>query len=323
MYEIIMSIQKNMQKNMQKRRWIFGIFLVILLFGTGAFFLKQKTETNNEPLNKISVVASFYPYAYFAQQIGGEFVDVVNLTPAGSEPHDYELSPKDIIAIERSRLLILNGGGLEAWGENIKQNLHSKNTRVFEVGELLMNQQLQENGKSIPDTHIWLSPKLAKEIVTSIASQFFQIDPSNKEYYQKNVDTLKSQLTSLDLEYEESLSQCRQMNIITSHAAFGYLAAAYGLTQVPIAGLSPDEEPAPKQLSEIIQFARKNQIQYIFFENLVSPKFSEMIANELGAKTLVLDPLEGLTQEEINAGENYFTTMKQNLDHLKIALECQ
>ena len=312
---------------MDKKRitlFVLGFALVGLLsylFGVGVF--KNINNQNQNNSSKIQVAASFYPLYYFSQQIGGDKVDVINLTPAGAEPHDYEPTAQDIAKIENSKLLVLNGGGLEAWGDNIKQNLQSKDTVIVTVGEGLTNQQVMEEGENMTDPHIWLSPPLAKEIVDKITSGFIQIDPTNKDYYQSNATALKAKLDDLDMQYRQGLASCQEKNIITSHAAFGYLATAYGLHQVPITGLSPDVEPSPQQLADIVKFAKANNVKYIFFESLVSPKLSNTIASEVGAKTMVLNPIEGLTNEEISQGKSYFTEMESNLANLQTALQCK
>ena len=149
------------------------------------------------------------------------------------------------------------------------------------------------------------------------------MDPSHADIYQANAAVLTNSLDALDLEYRSSLATCAQKNIVTSHAAFGYLSKEYGLTQIAIAGLSPDAEPSAKDLAEVTQFVKKNTIGYIFFESLTSPKLSETIAREVGAKTLVLNPVEGLTQEEMTDGKTYFTVMQENLVNLKTALLCK
>ncbi len=311
---------------MYKKRialFVLGLAIVGLLsylFGVGVF---KNVNSQNNGSSKIQVAASFYPLYFFSQQIGGDKVDVVNITPAGAEPHDYELTAQDIAQIENSKLLVLNGGGLEAWGSDIKQNLSSKNTVIITAGEGLTNQQVMEEGKNIIDPHIWQSPPLAKEMVDKITNGFIQIDPANKDYYQTNAIALKTKLDDLDKQYKQGLASCAQKNIITSHAAFGYLATAYKLHQVPITGLSPDAEPSPQQLADIVKFAKANNVKYIFFESLVSPKLSDTIATEVGAKTMVLDPIEGISPEDTAKGENYFTKMQDNLANLKIALQCK
>ena len=159
--------------------------------------------------------------------------------------------------------------------------------------------------------------------VKTILNGFIKVDPKNKSYYYNNTNKLLSRLDGLDKEYKQGLINCNQKDIITSHAAFGYMAKTYGLNQVPISGLSPDAEPSSQQLAEITKFAKDHYLKYIFFESLVSPKLSETIANEVGAKTLVLDPIEGVSKVDIKSGKNYFTIMADNLKNLRIALECQ
>lgn len=273
----------------------------------------EPNPTGDSSDEKISVVTSFYPLYFFAEEIGGNKVQILNITPAGAEPHDYEPTAKDIAAIQNSKLLILNGGSLETWSDNIKKNTDPKKTLIISAGENLGNQS---------DPHVWLSPTLAQKMVDKIADGFTEKDPANQAYYEANSKALKIKLGNLDSQYKNSLKNCKQKNIVTSHSAFGHLATSYGLTQMPISGLSPDAEPSAKQLVKISDFAKKNNVKYIFFESLVSPKLSETVANEIGAKTLVLNPLEGLSEEELSTGKNYFTEMLSNLDNLKIALEC-
>ena len=295
----------------------------------GAFGLMRRHSPAAPPSNTaartgtLKVSASFYPLAFFAQQIGGTEAEVVNITPAGAEPHDYEPTAQDIVRIEDSAILILNGGGLEAWGDKIKQNIDPKKTVLVTAGEGLTTQQVVEEGKTIIDPHVWLSPPLAKQIIDRIAQSFSQVDPNNAAYYNANADALKSHLDDLGEQYRQGLAHCASKDIITSHAAFGYLATTYELHQVPITGLSPDAEPSPQQLAAVAKFAKDNAVHYIFFESLVSPKLSQTVATEIGAQILVLNPIEGLTAEEIVKGKTYFTEMQQNLKNLQIALQCQ
>lgn len=303
--------------------FLLGFILMILL---KVIFNKENTNNVKKQINKnqkIQVTTSFYPLYFFASQIGGNKVEVQNITPVGAEPHDYEPTAKDIARIEKSNLLILNGVKLEAWGDKIKDNLKGSKVAVITVGNNIANQQVIEEGQSIQDPHVWLSPQLAKLEVKAILNGYIKIDSQNKGYYYENTNKLLTQLDELDKEFKLGLSTCKQSDIITSHSAFGYLGKAYGLNQVPISGLSPDEEPSSKQLVEVAKFAKDNNIKYIFFESLVSPKLSETIASEVGAKTLVLDPIEGISEGDMKAGKNYLTVMEDNLKNLKIALECQ
>ncbi|MCX6800485.1 MAG: zinc ABC transporter substrate-binding protein, partial [Candidatus Falkowbacteria bacterium] len=224
--------------------------------------------------------------------------------------------------IENSQLIILNGGGLEVWGNNIKKNIDIKNTIIVSAGEGLITKKTTADGQTITDPHVWLAPPLAQKMIDKITEGFKQVDPQNKNYYETNASLLKNKLSDLDTAYKQGLSRCQEKNIITSHTAFSYLATTYGFNQVSIAGLSPAAEPSSQQLANIVDFSRKNKVSYIFFESLVSPKLAQTIATEIGAQTLVLDPIEGLTDEKKLAGKNYLSIMQDNLINLQIALKC-
>ncbi len=264
--------------------------------------------------NKLQVSASFYPLYYFATQIGGDRAQVQNITPAGSEPHDFEPTIADMARIETGKLLIINGG-IEGWGNKIKDQLSGKQVAIVTAGEGLFSDD--------QDPHVWVDPVLAEIEVSRIAKGFEKADPGNSIYYRSNAQNLTARLAQMDQSYRQGLANCREKDIITSHAAFGHLTKRYGLNQVAITGLSPDAEPSPAKLAQIVQFAKTHNVKYIFFESLVSPKLSETLANEIGAKTLVLDPLEGLSNDDIEKGKDYFTVMQQNLVNLRTALQCQ
>jgi len=272
--------------------------------------------------DKIVVTASFYPLAFFAEKIGGDLASVANITPAGAEPHDYEPTTQDLIRIEKSRLVIMNGGGLEAWGDSVVENADPKKTKVVIASDGLIKQHMLSDGQTLTDPHVWLSPKLALKMVDTITNAFVEVDPNNENTYRVNADALKDDLTQLDAAYRSGLAVCKQDSIVTSHAAFGYLADEYGFHQLSITGVSPDAEPSLRQIDNIAKFVQSQGIRYIFFESLVSPKLSQTLAQETGAQTLVLNPLEGLTKEDLAAGDDYISVMNANLTNLKIALEC-
>ncbi|MFZ2831794.1 MAG: zinc ABC transporter substrate-binding protein [Minisyncoccia bacterium] len=299
------------------------ITIAVLLIGGVLFARSRSVPTLSTPANtKLQVTSSFYPLYFFATQIAGNKADITNITPTGAEPHDYEPSVQNIIEMNNSRLLILNGGGLEAWGDKVTQTLDPLHTLTITVGKDITNQRIIEGSNNVIDPHIWLSPLLAKNMVRKIVAGLEQVDPANSAYYEANAQTLTQKLSDLDALYKNGLANCAQRDIVTSHSAFGYLATAYHLNQVPIVGLSPDAEPSPKALGVVIDFAKKNNVKYIFFESLASPKLSETIAREVGAQTLVLNPIEGLTPNEMVQGKDYFTEMQSNLKSLQLALEC-
>jgi zinc transport system substrate-binding protein len=253
------------------------------------------------------------------------------------EPHEYEPTPQDLIAMENAALIIVNGAGFAGWEEDVIQNMPPSKVVVASEGlATLMGEaheeheeegehegkEEEEHKEEVIDPHVWLSPVLAQRMAERIRDGFIAADPGNEAAYRANASALVAELHSLDNAFRTGLAECARREIIASHAAFGYIAAAYDLEQEEISGLSTEEEPSPQQLVEVVRFAREHNITHIFFETLVTPELSETIAREVGAKTLVLNPLEGLTSEEIAAGKNYITEMQQNLANLRVALQC-
>lgn len=311
------------------KKYIISLIIIVAVISLFAFGSK-KNRTPIENTSKPQVVTSFYPLYFFASMIGGDKVSISNITPEGIEPHEYEPTPKDLIAIENSQILVLNGADLEPWGEDVLKNIDTKNKIVVLASDGLATLESQEHEEdadheenaSVIDPHVWLSPVLAQKMVDKIEQGFISADPANASYYASNAKDLKARLSNLDTQYKQELNKCVSRDIITSHAAFGYLALAYNLKQIPIAGLSTEEEPSTKELADVADFANKNNVKYIFFESLISPKLSQTIAKEVGAQTLVLNPIEGLTKEETDLNKDYFSEMQENLNNLKIALQC-
>lgn len=319
---------------------ILGV-LVVLALGVFIFFLNVPIglDSNNVDDDRLKVTASFYPLAFFAEQIGGareDRADVYNITPAGAEPHEYELTAQDVARIQNSDLLLLNGGGLEPWARNIGKNIANNEVVIINAGERFISlerlednhndeesEEHEEEHEGEMDPHVWLSPILASKMVDVILAGFVDVDVENMGYYEANVTKLKDDLNELDMEFRKGLANCAKDAIVTSHSAFGYLAREYGFEQVAITGLSPEAEPSVREFAEIAEFARDRDIKYIFFESLVSPRLAEALANEVGAETLILNPLEGLTQQELIDGKDYFSEMRKNLTNLQIALQCQ
>jgi len=294
------------------KKILYFSILILLTFGFIYFVSKQQIQSP-ESNRQIKVVASFYPYYYFASQIGGSKITTVNITPSGAEPHDYEPTPLDILNIKSSQLLILNGK-IEPWINKINVDLQDAKTQIL---------ILENAADKTSDPHTWLNFHQAQIQSREILKKLIAIDPQNQDYYTKNAQSLTDRLNSLDEQFHSGLINCELKNVITSHTAFAPLLSEYGITQVPIAGLSPDSEPSLKQMAQIANFVKENNIKYIFFESLVSPKLAQTIASETHARTLVLNPLEGLTPDQINSGKDYIIIMRENLTNLRIALQCQ
>jgi zinc transport system substrate-binding protein len=276
--------------------------------------------------SRLQVTASFYPMAEFARQVGGSRATITTLVKPGVEPHDYEPTPQDVAAIYRSKLFIYNGAGLESWAGKLLPDLrahHITAVRASQDVALKAKDASDTENNSPTDPHIWMDPRLAVQEVSTIQQAFAAADPAHRSTYQANADAYVKQLETLDAAFKSGLAQCTQHSIVTSHQAFSYLAGEYGLQAVGIAGLNPDSEPSPQKLAAVAAFVKANDVRYIFFENLVSPKLSETIARETGAQTISFNPLEGLSQAEIQQGKNYISVQKDNLQALRTALHCE
>ncbi|MBI2037649.1 MAG: zinc ABC transporter substrate-binding protein [Candidatus Magasanikbacteria bacterium] len=302
------------------------LLLTLALLGTMAaiFTMSALRPPVVTTPGKPTIVTTFYPLADIAQNVSRKHMEVINITPAGVEPHDFEPTPQDLAKIYRAKLFILNGGDIDAWAEKIIPELKAKNITVINMSEHL--EKIQDtNAESEPklyDPHFWLDPINVSTETDVIAETLVQIDNARAVDYNNNRAAFKKQLQQLDTDYRTGLAACDSKEIITAHNAFGYLTKRYNLTNFYILGLSPDEEPSPQKIAEIASMAKQKNIKYIFFETIIDQKLSRTIADEIGAQTLVLNPIEGLTDEELRAGKNYIQVMKDNLQNLKTALVC-
>ena len=281
---------------------------------------------------RLRVLTSFYPMYDFACKIGGDCIDVTNMVPSGTEPHDWEPSTNDLKNLEKADVFIYNGADMEPWADDLLVS-RSDTLRVVEASE---NVELRttdgehehahehegaDHHHGDFDPHVWLDPENAKIEMEAIRDALCAADPENSTVFQSNYEKYAAELDALDAEFREKLASLPSRTIVVAHEAFGYLCDAYGLTQVGIEGLSPDSEPDPGRMAEVIDFVREHSISTIFFEELVSPKVAEAIASETGAQAKMLSPLEGLSDEQAAAGADYFSVMHDNLAALMEALK--
>ena len=253
-----------------------------------------------------TIVAAFYPLAFVAQQLGGKKVDVKNLTPPGAEPHDIELTPRDVGELQQADVVLYLSHGFQPAVEQAVAGAHGKKIDAL-AGIDLRKGVGDEAGKS--DPHVWLDPALFSRLARRIGGELG---------YVRQGDNLARRVLALDRRYRAGLAHCARKDFVTSHAAFGYLAARYHLHQVPITGIDPESEPSPQHLRALIQLVRREHVTTVFFERLVSPRLAETVARDAGAKAAVLDPIEGIT-----GGNDYFSVMRQNLRQLRTALGCR
>lgn len=259
----------------------------------------------------ISAVAGFYPLFEASLAVTGTGVEVENLTPAGTEPHDLELGPDEVDAIEDADVVVYLGGGFQPAVEEVAARQEGSAVDVLRAVPLVGT-----------DPHVWLDPSRFATIVRAVGDAFAAVDDRGAASYHRNAAEYADRLTALDLEFQAGLQACARNRIVTSHAAFAYLADRYGLTQDAIAGVSPEAEPDPRRLAELADRVRRDGTTTIFSETLVSPRVAETLAREAGVTTAVLDPLEGLSPEQQRAGEDYFSVMRANLAALRQALGC-
>jgi zinc transport system substrate-binding protein len=265
------------------------------------------------------LVAAFYPLAYAAERVGGAEVDVRNLTPPGAEPHDVELTARDVERIRQADVVLYLGGGFQPALEDAVADAEGEAVDLLGGLRLLRGEAHDEHAadheeESGVDPHVWLDPLRYATIVERIGRDLDRAEAAG---------AVVRELRELDRDFRLGLADCDRRELVTSHAAFSYLAQRYGLRQISISGLSPESEPTPRELEEIIEHVEEAGAGTIFFETLVSPRIAETVARETGAETAVLNPLEGLTEEELESGANYFTVMRRNLAALRAALGCR
>ena len=307
------------------------MFVVSVIFLAAC---NNNQNTNEKTADEsLKIMTSFYPLYDFTTKIAGDRANVINLVQPGIEPHDYEPSPKDLANLNEVDLFIYNGAGYESWVTDTIKSIDTKDKKIINSSEYVDLLTLRETGESTEpndkegqedktyDPHFWLDPIRAKQIAEVIKEELIKLDPDGKVVYEENFNKLAVNFDELNSEYTEVLSNPSRKEVIVSHNAFGYLTNRYGLEQIAITGISPSDEPSPKKLKELISFANERQINYILFETLVSPKVAETVKDTIGAKSLTLNPIEGLTNKEIKTGDDYFSVMRENLATLKLATQ--
>ena len=286
---------------------------------------------------RTELVAAFYPLQFVTERVAGDAMRVTNLVKPGAEPHDLELNPSQVGQISEAKLVVYLAGFQPAVDEAVAQQAADRAFDVATVQPLLDaaggHQHDHEAGEDADhaaeagdhaesggkDPHVWLDPTRLATIGDKLAERLGQVDPDRAADYTSRARTLRTELEALDAEYAAGLRTCQRRELVTSHSAFGYLAERYQLEQIGISGLSPEDEPAPQRLAEVIAEAKEHGATTIFFETLVSPKVAETIAREVGATTAVLDPIEGLRPDSTG---DYFSVMRTNLRVLTSALGC-
>ena len=279
----------------------------------------------------LTVSTSFYPIQYLAQAIGGEHVAVTSVTPTNVEPHDFELSPKDVTALSASSLVLYVSGFQPSLDDALAQVSGPAVVDLAGSVDLVHHDGVEEEHEegateaahdhgaaAALDPHFWLDPVRMQAAAKAVEAALAQADPAHADDYAANLDTLNATLTDLNTSYSTGLGHCERTTFVTSHAAFGYLADRYSLTQASISGVDPESEPSPAELAEVKKVVESTGTTTIFTEELVSPETAQAVAAETGAQTRVLSPIESAPESGDYAG-----VMRTNLEELRTALSCQ
>lgn len=328
---------------MKKRLSFISLLLVLTLIVSACGNKDDKNEALKKEDGVLSVYTTVYPLQFFTEQIGGEYVDVRSIYPAGADEHSFDPTQKDMMALSKSDLFFYIGLGLEGFVENAQKTLKNEHVEMIATANTIPESRLGENDEHEHDEdehgdehdehsedehhdhgefdpHIWISPTLSIELARSIKDSLITKMPEQKDIFEKNFDQLENDLIELDDRYKKMTEQASTKTFFVSHAAFGYIAKEYGLNQVAIAGLNSQNEPSQKQLAKIVEQAKQENVKYILFEQNVSSKLTEVVRKELGAEALTLHNLGVLTQEDMNTKETYFTLMERNLSVFEKAL---
>ena len=278
---------------------------------------------------KLAVVASFYPLQFATERIGGNHVAVTNLTKPGAEPHDVELTPREVAAVSKARLVVYERGLQGAVDQAVESEAGDRALDVapaanldllFQPGIGTPTRTSGGNAPGTTDPHFWLDPQRYSDVATVIAQRLASLDPPNKADYFNNAKAFQDKLAALNGEFAAGLANCWRKEIVTSHSAFGYLAQRFGLVQIAINGLAPQQEPRASTLAAVSTYAKTHGVTTIYAETLASPAIAQAVAREAGAKMATLDPIEGLTTS--SKGKDYFEIMRTNLKALQVGLEC-
>lgn len=308
----------------------------MLLSACGA----KSTENSETGTEKLSIYTTVYPLQYFTERIGGDYVDVKSIYPAGADEHTFDPTQKDMMGLADSDLFFYIGLGLEGFVENAEKTMKNEHVKMVATAEAIPDEMLDEGHSDEGhdedaehdehgheghdhggiDPHVWISPLLSVELATSIKDALIASKPEMKDEFEKNFEQLKVELVELDSKFKEISSTVPSKTFFVSHASFGYLADSYGLEQVAIAGLNSQSEPSQKQLAKIVKEAKNHNIHYVLFEQNVSSKLTNVVRKEIGAESLMLHNLGVLTVDDVKNNEDYFSLMEQNIETLKKAL---
>jgi len=319
------------------KKILFSVIIIIVVVLGGYLLLNIAPNSDNDS-QKISIVTTLFPQYDFAKIIGGDKVNVTLLLPPGVEAHAYEPKPSDINKISNAKIFVYTGEFMEPWAHDIIQSIDKK-VKVIDasIGIEMIKEEGDEHEHeheheheeehhhhSGVDPHMWLDFDNSKIMAENITKALVEVDPQNAKYYQNNFNAYQDKITQLDNKYKNTLSTCKSKTIIYGgHYAFGYMAKRYNLEYVSAQGFSPDAEPTAKDMIALVEQIKKDNISYIFYEELSSPKIAETLANETNTKLLLLHGAHNLTKQDYENNSSFISLMQENLKNISIGLNCQ
>ncbi|MCP3762699.1 zinc ABC transporter substrate-binding protein [Domibacillus sp. A3M-37] len=315
--------------------------LLLALAACGNENSETSNETNESTDEVLTVYTTIYPLQYFTERIGGGTVEVESMLPAGADEHTYEPTSKTMLDIAAADLFLYNGLNLEPFAEKVEETLSAEDVVIVNVGEHVdieaghehsageeehtedeHDHEAEDDGHDHGgvDPHIWIDPTLAEQMAEVVKEELVALNSDEEALYNENYEALAKELEQLDEDFHTMADGAVQKEILVSHAAYGYWEESYGIEQLSVAGLSPTDEPSQKELKELADTATEHGIRYVIFEQNITPKIAEVIQKEIGAESLRLHNLATLTEEDIEAGEDYMSIMEQNIETLKTAM---
>jgi zinc transport system substrate-binding protein len=320
---------------MKKTAFILSLFIITSIFISGCG--KEAADQKKNDDNLLQVYTTVYPLQFFAEQIGGEYVNVESIYPPGADEHTFEPSQKDMMTLADADLFLYVGLGLEGFVDKASKTLENEDVKMVPLGEELHldeaeaghedeaadehdSHQEDEHGHGDFDPHVWLDPIYANELALAIKEQLSEQMPEHKDTFEKNYAELSDQLKELDQNFSEVIGSAKRKEIIVSHSAYSYWEKRYGIKQISISGQSTTNEPSQKELKNLISHAKEENIKYVLNEQNFDSKLAKMVQAEIGANLLILHNLSVLTDENLKKNETYFTLMEENIDVLEKAL---
>ncbi|HSP22028.1 MAG TPA: zinc ABC transporter substrate-binding protein [Planococcus sp. (in: firmicutes)] len=331
---------------------LFAVLSAALLLASCGTPAGDEQTQEGQDETKVQVYTTVYPLTYFTERIGAEHVEVQSVYPAGANEHSFEPTQQDMIKLAEADLMFYVGLGLEGFIDKTKDTLKDEKVQFIATSDSITDEELdaaagpyedkheeegheeeaheeevtEEEGHEshdhgATDPHVWMSPVLSQKLAESIKDSLVEQDPDHAEDYESNYSALVAELEELDRSFVALSERVNKKTFFISHSAFGYISEPYGFEQIAVAGLNSQDEPSQKELTEIVDLAKKEGIQYIVFEQNVSSNLTEVIQKEVGAEAIEMHNLGVLTQENIDNEETYFTLMEKNLQTLETILK--